>query len=202
MSSFNSLALEKLVSELQVEAQEMYIKTATKRSHWSFPLWWLLDWFLKRIGHQGILDSFTTVIGRTIFQPGDQQIIDSAAVFSHEMQHLREKYGPNKNFFSAIWWDLKWLFSKSFRREAECRGFVRTIEAWILQSSPPIDQDDKDYLVRYLTDVSYFWLMSKDTAIAWVNEVIPWILYMTANGTQPLPKTLPPIKGMITEIPA
>ena len=172
--------------QLLEEAARLGVSFASKNKKHRW-LWATLDWFLKRLGHRGILNDFVTCFGKTIYFPGDSNLniytdIDQAVLLSHELQHMRDIHS---NWFTYPFKGLWYLLSKSYRLHIEKRGYFRTLEA-IMIFDHYISDGEQQLIVNTFSNKDYFNMMGKEEAKAWVTYVTNLLFLLEREEKLPL----------------
>jgi len=197
------------LANLELNAKVMGITFHTKRGHWTFPLWGVLDRGLKLFGHPGILDKFFTagMLGKTFFSPGAKPFFEyddttRYSILYHEMQHLWDKFGLDgkASMFHRVWWSLKYL-TKAGRREAECRAYLRSLEAEYVMGGESAMFVATSWVLTQLTGKNYFSLMSGEECLDWIGRAVEFIKKESGEANEPLPISLPDIPTLTISIP-
>jgi hypothetical protein len=110
-------------------------------------------------------DDFAVTIYPNIYLPAGKAGLDEVA-YGHEFVHWaqQEKAG------SIVWWIVKYLIMRPFRREMELVAFRTTIR--ILVGRNQWTQIYRTWLIRKLSGLTYFYMMSSKEASKWVDEAV------------------------------
>lgn len=118
-------------------------------------------WWLRMV----TWNSCAVTIYPCIYLPEGKTDLDEAN-YGHEFVHWsqQEKAG------SIAWWIIKYLLLWPFRREMELAAFRTTIR--ILVGRNQWTQIYRTWLVRELSGLTYFYMMSSKEASKWVDEAV------------------------------
>jgi hypothetical protein len=165
-------------------------------------------------------DHYYTVIGRTIYVPGDgssfitQDPIYLYSILSHELTHLDQQYtgdpdarvnhteiNPWTTYFHRIWYFISYLFVLPFfftrRAQIEKWGYSRNIEIDLaiseITETPGRMGLYKDYYIDIFKSSAYGWMATEKEAVRLYWEMMAMVFDRQKQGK--LDHLLPPIEG-------